>query len=271
MGTPSSLGLQVGTAGNPSPGVASTNPGYQEPSPDRRGGAEANGQGCSKEGHPLCRSIPQPDLPSPQERWVIQTSHKPETPESVYAAEAHFKMENLGMMRDLLREGTWMASIDLKDAYLSVKIWEDHRKYLRFLWQDSTYKLKCLPFSLCSAPRVFTKLLKPVLARVHHQGVRLIMYLDDVLVMAQSREELQSQLLQITSLLELLGFVVNREKSQLLPTQVIQYLGFLVDSREMKIKLTEEKAVQITTACRKARQKGSLSVRELARLIGKMT
>ena len=30
----------------------------------------------------------------------------------------HFKMESLGMIRDLLREGDWMASVDLKDAYL---------------------------------------------------------------------------------------------------------------------------------------------------------
>ena len=59
VGTPSSSGLQVGTAGNPSPEVAATNSGYQEPSPDRGGGAEANGQGCSKDGHPPCRSISQ--------------------------------------------------------------------------------------------------------------------------------------------------------------------------------------------------------------------
>ena len=72
--------------------------------------------------------------------------------------------------------------------------------------------------------------------------MRLIMYLDDMLVMARCREELERHLSQITSLLELLGFVVNREKSKLVPTQVIQYLGFMVDSKEMKIRLSEEKA-----------------------------
>ena len=113
------------------------------------------------------------------------------------------------MIRDLLREGDWMASIDLKDAYLSVTIWEDHRRYLRFTWQDNLYEFQSLPFGLSSAPRVFTKLLKPVPARLRHQGMRLIMYLDDMLVMAQSREELENHLSQITSLLELLGFVVN--------------------------------------------------------------
>ena len=45
--------------------------------------------------------------------------------------------------------------------------------------------------------------------------------------------------------LESLGFVINKQKFQLLSTQTIQYLGFLVDSREMKIRLTDEKACSI--------------------------
>ena len=76
------------------------------------------------------------------------------------------------------------------------------------------------------------------------------MYLDDMLVMAESKEKLDSHIAQITSLLELLGFVVNREKSQLVPAQENQ---FMVDSKG-KIRLTEEKATQISTACRKARE-----------------
>lgn len=50
------------------------------------------------------------------------------------------------------------------------------------------------------------------------------MYLDDMLVMAQTREELGGYLLQITSFLESLRFIVNQEKSQLKPSQIIVYL-----------------------------------------------
>ena len=60
----------------------------------------------------------------------------------------------------------------------------------------------CLPFGLCSAPRVFTKLLKPVLARLRCQGMQVIVYLNNMLVMAQ---ELEGHLQQITTLLEALG------------------------------------------------------------------
>jgi len=53
---------------------------------------------------------------------------------------------------------------------------------VRFPWQGSVYEFQSLPFGLSSAPCVFTKLLKPVLARSHHQGIRLIICLDDLLV-----------------------------------------------------------------------------------------
>jgi len=162
---------------------------------------------------------------------------------------AHFKMENLAMRKDLLRKEDWMASIDLKDAYLSVSVSEEHRKYLRLSWMGALYEFQCLPFGLYSAPRVLTKVLKPMLAELRYQGIRLIMYLDDMLVMAQSREELEKQLQQITALLELLEFLVNREKSQFVPTREIQYLGFLIDSRRMKIRLTEEKVTQMMAMC----------------------
>ena len=34
----------------------------------------------------------------------------------------------------------------------------------------------------------------------------------------------------------MLGFVVNREKSQLIPTQVIQYFGLMVDAKDQAVR-----------------------------------
>ena len=57
----------------------------------------------------------------------------------------------------------------------------------------------------------------------------------------------------------------------MVPTQQIQYLGFLIDSRGMKIRLTQEKVVHIVATCMKIQLKHSLPIRELARLIEKLT
>ena len=96
-----------------------------------------------------------------------------------FVQKYNFKMEGTGMLRDLLQASDWMCSIDLKDVYLSVSIYQEHRRYLRFTWMGNTYEFTCLPFGLISAPRIFTKLLKPVMALLWGQGLRTIIYLDD--------------------------------------------------------------------------------------------
>ena len=44
----------------------------------------------------------------------------------------HFKMETLQSAIALMRPGCYMASIDLRDAYYSVPIDPDYKKYLKF-------------------------------------------------------------------------------------------------------------------------------------------
>ena len=60
----------------------------------------------------------------------------------------HFKMEGIHMLRDLLKQNDYLVKIDIKDAYLSVPIWKDHQKYLRFLWKGTLHELACLPFGV---------------------------------------------------------------------------------------------------------------------------
>ena len=188
-----------------------------------------------------------------------------------FVQKHHFKMEGAGMLRDLLQRNDWLVSIDLKDVYLSIQIAEKDRKFLRFLWKEQTYEFRCLPFGLSSAPRVFTKLLKPVMALLRRQGIRTIIFLDDLLVMGQSKEEMVSQVEEILHFFQLLGFVINQEKSVLSPSHTIQFLGFIVDSALMVISLPQKKVVDITKACQAALLQGTLSVRDLSRLIGQMS
>ena len=55
-----------------------------------------------------------------------------------------------------------MASIDLTDAYYTVPVASEHRKYLRFIWGGKLFQCTCLSNGLSAAPRYFTKLLKQV-------------------------------------------------------------------------------------------------------------
>ena len=71
-------------------------------------------------------------------------------------------MEDMKVAADILRPQDFMCEIDLKDAYFAVPIHPEHQTLLCSQFQNVTYHFKCLPFGLPSAPRVFTKVLKPL-------------------------------------------------------------------------------------------------------------
>ena len=141
-----------------------------------------------------------------------------------------FKMETIQSTLLSVRRGDWMVSIDLKDAYLQVPIHPESRKYLRFMAFNKVYQFKVLCFGLSTAPQVFTRVMAPVSAILHTLGIRLRRYLDDWLIQASSREQVLLSLRTVLQLCNSLGIVVNWEKSQLVPTQRICYLGVLLDS-----------------------------------------
>ena len=120
-----------------------------------------------------------------------------------------FKMEGISTVRHTIREGDWLAKLDLKDAYLTVPIFSHHRKFLRFQWGRDTFEFVSLPFGLSSAPWAFTKLLRVVIAHLRKLGLRLVIYLDDILVVASSQLAARLAVNQVRSLLESLGFVIS--------------------------------------------------------------
>ena len=182
----------------------------------------------------------------------------------------HFKMETILSLRDILKNN-YMIKVDLKDAYLTVSIHTSHRKYLRFSWNGSNYQFKMLPFGLSIAPRTFMKIMRPVMAKLQEQGLRLIIYLDDILLVANSPEKLRHHTRILIDHLQDLGFILNTKKCVLEPCQLIEFLGFLIDSRMMKLLLPQEKINKIKKECQAMLRKAHSSARHLAHLIRLLT
>ena len=101
----------------------------------------------------------------------------------------HFKMDTLQSCISLVSQDCFMGSVDLTDAYYSVPVHKDYQKYLKFLHNDKLYQFTCMPNGLSSAPRYFTKLLKPVLATLRSQGFASCSYLDDILLLGNTYQE----------------------------------------------------------------------------------
>ena len=74
------------------------------------------------------------------------------SPLNTFIETTHFKMENLSTLKSLINPGDYMINIDLTDAYLSVPIHQESKKF-----QNKAYQFKAMPFGLNVAPRVFTR------------------------------------------------------------------------------------------------------------------
>ena len=120
----------------------------------------------------------------------------------------HFKMDTFMSAIHMVTPNCFMASIDLRDAYYSVPIALDHQKYLKFIWGDSLYKFKALPNGLTSGPRMFTKLMKPPFATLRKKGYIIVGYIDDTLLLGETKEQVVQAVRDTVALLRRLGFLI---------------------------------------------------------------
>ena len=161
-----------------------------------------------------------------------------------YLFKSKFRCEDVSIAREVLNPGDFMFSFDLKSGYHHVEIFPEHRQYLSFSWIFSSgvtryFQFSVLAFGLSSAPYLFTKLLKPLVKKWRTEGKSLVVFLDDGLGAAADYTKASISSLSVHADLLKSGFVPNEEKSLWEPTQVITWLGTVIDTSQCIISATD--------------------------------
>ena len=125
-------------------------------------------------------------------------------------------------IKDILQEYDFLIKIDF-----GIPLDKSSKKYIRLQWEGNVYESLCSCFGLGPAPLIFTKLLMIPIASLRRINVRIIIFLDDMLVMAQTLKEILQAKETMIFLLQNLGFVINFKKSQLTPVKEIEFLGLV--------------------------------------------
>ena len=182
------------------------------------------------------------------------------------------KYEDLRLLSQVLQEGHWFFTWDLKSGYHHVDISPDHQKYLGFAWPFNGvlryFTFAVLPFGLSSACFCFTKLLRPLVKRWRSMGHNSFVYLDDGLGSQPGRMSAFAAAFIQRKDLASSGLLVNEEKSHWVPMQVGEWLGFVIDTISMTFRLPEKKVCKLKRLLNSAIKNKSLSYRELARIAG---
>ena len=109
-----------------------------------------------------------------------------------------------------------------------------------------------------------------MVAFLRKNGLRLVIYLDDILIAASSQSETRLEVERVRSLLEALGFVISDKKSSEEPSQWLEYIGLFFDSVKMRLILPDRKRLDIFRLCKAALKEPHIARIDLEKIIGNL-
>ena len=168
----------------------------------------------------------------------------------------------------MMTKDMFMCSLDTRHAYHSVPVAREHRKYLRFVWKEQIYEFTCCPNGLSCMPLKFTKLLKPLYAKLRTDGHVCTGFIDDSLLGGNNERECSNTFETAGSLMKSLGFLLNLKKSITVPIKKLCYLGNNIDWEKMLVTLPVAKMERIEKECRNLYQEQHATFRKVAQIIG---
>ena len=115
--------------------------------------------------------------------------------------------------------------------------------------------------------------MKPVIAILRSKGYLrpLVIYTDEILLLAATPLELSQAVNDTISLLRSLGFTIHDTKSVTTSTKVVNFLGFVLNSQSMTISMhmVPGKADMIKSKCHSlVHMQGPVQIREVASVVG---
>lgn len=165
-----------------------------------------------------------------------------------------------------------MASVDINNAYRSIMVHPSQWGYQGISWVIDgvpTYLMDThICFGLRCAPYLFTQVSNFVLRCLQRRGfTRCVVYLDDFLVLGQTKKECQEAQNCLIEILRSLGFGISWSKCAS-PSQDITYLGVEFNSANMSVSLPSGKMSKLHAELNFFKDKRRATFKQIQRLCG---
>ena len=192
------------------------------------------------------------------------------------ASKYSVKYQTVEEAVNLSSPGCYYVKIDLKSAYRSVNIHPDNYNLTGLKWvfegdDHPTYFIdKRLPFGARKSPAIFHRLTQAVRRMMSRKGFpNIVVYLDDFLIVEQTKERCLTAMNILITLLRSLGFSINWAKVTD-PCNNLVFLGIELNSINNTLTLPETKLKETLSLLEWFRGRARASKKQLQRLAGKL-
>jgi len=187
----------------------------------------------------------------------------------------HVRLAHLEKALEISEKDEQQIIFDLASAYYHIKIEESQHKYLGASIVNSDgsilyFEYTHLPFGLNSAVHSITKIWKPLSRFLNKEGYKNTIYIDDGRILVKDPQKVEEARIFVYNTIAAAGWAVEKEKSDMKGQASTRkkYLGFIIDTAEMKVFATDEKLSKIEQKIEKALVSDLIKVKDLASLLG---
>ena len=139
-----------------------------------------------------------------------------------------FPLPRIDDVLDLLHGQKFFTTLDLASGYWQIEMDESSKEKTAFIVDNNLYEWNRLSFGLTNAPGTFQRLMNYVLRSVI--GKKCLVYLDDIIVFAKTREEHLANLECIFNLLKEADLKLGLSKCKFM-CESVQYLGHVISAK----------------------------------------
>jgi hypothetical protein len=206
---------------------------------------------------------------------VIHDLSRPHGGINKFGVNSSVKYSTLDDALKFVKKDSFLAKLDLSEAYRSVPIHESCFELTGLSWNftdslQKTYMYDArLPFGSSLSCMVFQSLSDAIIRMFERRGFSGISYIDDFLIVSDSEFECQCALQCLVDLIESLGLVVNWDKVAL-PSREMTFLGVSINCIDRTISLPHEKLLALKTLLVKWSNLKSCTKKDLQSFVGKL-
>ena len=122
-------------------------------------------------------------------------------------------MGGLRTIQQLIRRNNLITKVNLSNFYMHFLIRQTDSRYMRFMLEGKKYQCIGMPFGSALAPRL----------ALRSQGLRLAIYIDDLILLSRSYKESIEQTQLLVDTLHKLGFGIHPDKCQVIPSRSAEF------------------------------------------------